>query len=272
MWGESCSPGGARTVARSPSNQRVSEGRTGREPRATTTLPGILMGTPPREKVARASRELPRALAGSCPCLAHPQTGAPRSAGEGRGSCRGMGRVPALPSPPAGGPAGWGARARRTGSSCGPWGPWRGAARRGSGARCGLGVRRGRAREEEAAAWGAAGSGVRSDKNTARRERANERAQGAGTGSRAAPRFRGLRSGRASLCLAGVTPQTPSSQTPSPPAFPRAPSPLAPSLALPAPPRPGAPLAPVPGSPARPPSAWDWRPGARWEGSAGSGQ
>lgn len=30
-----------------------------------------------------------------------------------------------LPSPPGGGPAGWGARARRTGFSCGPWGPWR---------------------------------------------------------------------------------------------------------------------------------------------------
>ena len=40
------------------------------------------------------------------------------------GRCQGWGAAP-LPSPPGGGRAGWGARARRTGSSCGLWGPWR---------------------------------------------------------------------------------------------------------------------------------------------------
>lgn len=39
------------------------------------------------------------------------------------------GARPPLPSPPVGGRAGSGARAQRTGSSCGPWGPWRAAAR-----------------------------------------------------------------------------------------------------------------------------------------------
>lgn len=34
-----------------------------------------------------------------------------------------------LPSLPVGGRAGSGARVQRTGSSCGPWGPWRAAAR-----------------------------------------------------------------------------------------------------------------------------------------------
>lgn len=44
------------------------------------------------------------------------------------GVIRGWGAAP-LPSPPAGGRAGSGARAQRTGSSCGPWGPWPAAAR-----------------------------------------------------------------------------------------------------------------------------------------------
>lgn len=44
------------------------------------------------------------------------------------GVIRGWGAAP-LPSPPVGGRAGSGARAQRTGSSCGPWGPWQAAAR-----------------------------------------------------------------------------------------------------------------------------------------------
>lgn len=44
------------------------------------------------------------------------------------GVIREWGAAP-LPSPPVGGRAGSGARAPRTGSSCGPWGPWRAAAR-----------------------------------------------------------------------------------------------------------------------------------------------
>lgn len=92
----------------------------------------------PGGKVARVSSELhalPGGLAGSevaqnspSPPFPRPvQTwqrpeskGSPRCVG-GAGVC---GAAP-LPSPPGGGPAGWGARARRTGFSCGPWGPWR---------------------------------------------------------------------------------------------------------------------------------------------------
>lgn len=44
------------------------------------------------------------------------------------GVIRGWGAAP-LPSPPVGGRAGSGARAQRTESSCGPWGPWRAAER-----------------------------------------------------------------------------------------------------------------------------------------------
>lgn len=91
-----------------------------------------------REKVARVSSELhalPRSPAGprQAGTLHRPQPpgqhgpGSAQSAGESRsvwGCCRGWGASP-LPSPPGGDPAGWGAQARRTGSSCGLWGPWR---------------------------------------------------------------------------------------------------------------------------------------------------
>lgn len=65
--------------------------------------------------------------------LRHPPSPGQRRPGSAReareplgawGRCWGCGAAP-LPSPPGGGPAGWGERARRTGFSCGPWGPWR---------------------------------------------------------------------------------------------------------------------------------------------------
>lgn len=101
-----------------------------------------------REKVARVASELhalPRSPAGPRrPGTLHrPQPpgqrgpGSAQSAGESRsvwGCCRGWGASP-LPSPPGGDPAGWGAQARRTGSSCGLWGPWREGQSMGLGAR-----------------------------------------------------------------------------------------------------------------------------------------
>lgn len=98
--------------------------------------PGIRCEVPGKGKSYRSLRRTSRAaLRPRCarggPGARLPQAssdpGAQRSRGVGvrvGGRCQGWGAAP-LPSPPGGGRAGWGARARRTGSSCGPWGPWR---------------------------------------------------------------------------------------------------------------------------------------------------
>lgn len=80
-----------------------------RTPRAAPRSRGVRGG--PGARVSQASSD----------------PGAQRSRGVGvrvGGRCQGWGAAP-LPSPPGGGRAGWGARALRTGSSCGLWGPWR---------------------------------------------------------------------------------------------------------------------------------------------------
>lgn len=127
----------------------------------------------PREKVARVSSELhglpphPGCVRGgqTLSFAPHPpgQWGpAARHSSEEPGSvlgrCRGWGAAP-LPSPPDGGRAGWGARARRTGSSCGPWGPWRaiwsaGLGTRDSGSRAAVPARLPRAARGAAATAG----------------------------------------------------------------------------------------------------------------------
>ena len=219
---------------------------------------------------------------------------------KGGGRCREWGAAP-LPSPPGGGRAGWGARARRTGSSCGPWGPWpaggrrAGRAPRGPGLRSRLGspalLRAARRQRAESGGEEEEG-GSRTDKNTAPARGGRGRGRGAG-GGRPLACPAGLRASRlGAQGLAGASvpwrrhPGLPGSRVWSLPllssprslsgslsALPRSPSlPLRVSLTLPLSASPSLPLRPQPWGPQPVPSAWDWRPGAWWEGSGESGQ
>ena len=146
---------------------------------------------------------------------------------KGGGRCREWGAAP-LPSPPGGGRAGWGARARRTGSSCGPWGPWpaggrrAGRAPRGPGLRSRLGspalLRAARRQRAESGGEEEEG-GSRTDKEAAPARGGRGRGGGGGGGGAAArsPAPRG--SGRPGSGLRGSpVPRSPGAGTPGSPA------------------------------------------------------